>query len=113
MIDANNLMLFDEFEEKVPVHTQLSIEDYLLRGFPPSSFLEAVLTNDLFRATNSSDHVNFKQLGQITKWIVTEAPHGSFGNAENIENWVTDKDNRRTKFTDKISKKRMWEKLND
>ena len=107
------IMLFDEYEEKIPVHTQESIEDYLLRGFPPSGFLEAILTNNLYRATRHSDHINFLLLGQITKWILTNAPAVSFGNVLTVENWLADTDSRRTQYSDKITKKYMWEKLND
>lgn len=105
------LMLFKELETNVPIHTQEALGHYLLKGFAPGSFLTAVLENDLYRAVNTADHVNYQQIAAIAKWVYVTAPRGSFGNAETVQQWLDDVDNRRSNFAEKVEKNHMWERL--
>jgi len=106
------LLLFNEFEDAVPKHTQHSIEDYLIRGWYPSGFLESVLTNDLFAASYKADVANRPALREIVMWFFNNSPAHSFGSKKNIDDWCADKDHIRTEFVTSIEKAVIWNKLN-
>jgi hypothetical protein len=82
----------------VPRHTRVGLEDYLLRGYTPGGFLQSVLAGRLFSAAISSDIANGHALTWITKWILHEAPHGSWGSEKAIDDWITDKDGCRSEW---------------
>lgn len=48
----------------------------------------AVLCNDLQLAASRADHVNRPELANIALWILNEAPYGSFGNREVVDDWL-------------------------
>jgi hypothetical protein len=100
------------WKDYIPDHTRKAIEDYLLRGYEPGSFVTGLLANDMFRAVGSMDHINEKNLKHITTWVVNVLPHGCFGNYERIQNWIHDKDECRSMFIENVEKKMMWRVLN-
>lgn len=95
----------------VPDHTKESLENYFFRGFEPGSFVTSVLANDLMGAVTRCDHINKNHIVDISKWVMHNAPHGSWGDMETVINWVQDKDNRRTMYTDAFEKKLAWATL--
>lgn len=104
------LMLFYE-GWNVPPHTAEAIENYLIRGFQPGGFVTSVLANDLLGAATSCDHINKQCIIDIVKWVAAFAPVGSWGNYDNVGNWLEDKDGLRTKYAAEIEKRFIWEKL--
>ena len=109
----HRISLFNKYDDlDIPDHTKEAIDHYLLHGFHPSGFLEAVLHGDLHRAVQRADHLNKQYITPITLWILEFAPSISYHSVRNIEAWVADENNVRTKYYEEVEKKRMWEKLN-
>lgn len=88
----------------VPEHTQESIENYLIHGWMPGGFMEAMLAGDIFRAAACGDQVNGPAMQGIANWIAYGAPHGSWGSYEKVKDWAQNKDDIRTKYSDGIEK---------
>ncbi len=95
----------------VPAHTRESFEHYFFGGCEPGGFLTAVLCNDLIGATTRCDSENRKYLVDIVKWMVNNAPHGSWGSREAVTNWLNDQYNIRTQFVDRFERRLMWDVL--
>ena len=98
---------------QIPDHAQESLSNYFLNGWEPGGFLSAMLAMDMQRALSSADTANRQVMWAIGRWIVHEAPEGSWGNYEAIEMWRNDVAGRRSKFTEKIRKKQMWDILKE
>lgn len=71
-----------------PEHTKEAFIRYFEYGFEPGSFGTAVLANDLFRAAAVADSQNKKMLADIVMWIANNAPEGSYGNYDIVNDWV-------------------------
>lgn len=97
----------------VPTHTQKSFEDYIIHGYPPGSFIYAVLRNDFVMAASKADHVNAECLQDIARWLINVPPLACWRTKENIDNWIADKDGVRTSYVEPIEKRRMWEALSE
>ena len=96
---------------EVPDHTAETLENYLLRGWSPGGFVEAMLAHDYDRAFASADTGNRQMIWAIWKWIIDEAPPLSHGSYKATEMWRGDVDGRRTAFADPILKSAVWKKL--
>lgn len=57
-----------------------SLKLYVEHKVPTGSFLEAVLSNDLFDAVGRADSANIKQIDEIVKYIFNELPSNCWGN---------------------------------
>ena len=90
--------------DMVPDHAQESIENYLMWGWTPGGFIESMFAGDLFRAACCADQANGPAMQAIARWISNGAPEGSWGSYEAVENWRTDLDGCRSKFSDKKEK---------
>lgn len=88
----------------VPEHAQESIENYLIYGYDPGGFMSAMFAGNLFCAASSADQANGPSMQGIANWIMHSAPVGSYGNRQNVRDWIQDKDGIRTKFADKMEK---------
>ena len=97
----------------VPDHTKQALEDYILRGYTPGSFLTAVLRNDFVNAVCRADHINAEHLKDIAKWIVNHAPAGCWGGDRAIAEWLDDTDGIRSEYYKHHEQKRMWEILKE
>ena len=108
----NDLWL-DWSHYQVPDHTKRAFEDYILHGYPPGSFMSAVLSNNFIGAACQAGHVNREHLTDIAKWVINVAPSMCWGNERAIKDWLSDKDGVRTQFYEHHEKKRMWEILQE
>lgn len=63
--------------------------NYFIKGYPPGSFHEAMLANDLTQAAFKS-HIGNKwnDIQMFVKWVYANAPAESFGSYENVEKWL-------------------------
>jgi len=95
----------------VPNHTKYSIENYLLHGLPPGSFMEAVICGELFQAVNCADTENERQLAEITRWFVHKAPWQAWGSVSRMKDWMQDLDGRRSEYVKEIEKEYVWNSL--
>ena len=95
-------------EGYVPEHIRPCIESYVLNGWQPGGFVTAVLLNDLFRASARADHENYGSLALITRWVFNNLPEECYGTEQNMEDWMKDKNGRRTKYTKQLEKELTW-----
>ena len=98
---------------EIPPECQQSLESYLIRGWAPGGFLTSCLAGDMFRAVRVADTGNRKMLWAIVTWIMDNAPAGSWGSYELVEDWQNDKDGRRSDYALALEKDRVWEILKD
>jgi hypothetical protein len=63
-----------------------------------------VLAGDFFRAVSTADTANRQMLWVIGRWISHEAPHGSWGSYDAIDNWCANFKNCRTSYVDQLEK---------
>ena len=72
----------------LPDHTAQSLRLYIEKGARPSSFLEAVLKDDLQRSIATADRSNAAKLIEIVGFLQEYAPQGCWGSAENFKAWI-------------------------
>lgn len=106
----------DEFStgyarDHVPSHAQDSLENYLVFGYHPGGFMEAMLAGDLFRAANCADSANGPGMQGIARWISQNAPQKSWGSYDAVNDWCSDKDEKRTAYRTRLEKERIMEIL--
>lgn len=90
--------------DHVPETVHDTLENYLIKGWMPGGFVEAMLAGDLFGAAGRADSTNGPAMQGIANWICHSAPNGSWGSYEAVKNWSQDVEKRRTKFADKLEK---------
>ena len=98
-------------DERVPEHTRETIVHYLIFGWHPSGFMEAILTGDLYRAVKVADMANKPAIPFITDWVLQNYPYRAYGDKASIDGWCEDKNNCRTKWVKELDEKMVWEKL--
>ena len=62
--------------------------NYFNNCWEPGGFLTAVLCNDLYAAASKADHINASELTHIVRWIINNAPYGSWGDRETFDDWL-------------------------
>ena len=88
-----------------------SLENYLMHGLEPGGFLTSVLANDLFRAVGRADSWNKDRLPRIVMEINRCMPWNSYGNYEYVQDWLADKDGRRSYYVKHMEQQRMLDLL--
>jgi len=86
MTTTEELMRAQMNEAGVPSHTMGGIINWVLYAIPGGSFLNSVITNDLFGAFGSADGENSKALKNIVSYFYNYLPMGCFGE-DALENW--------------------------
>lgn len=94
--------------QEIPKHTQETLENYFIRGYMPGGFLTACLVGDLYRAVATADTANRQMLWCIVRWIMNNAPDGSWGSAQAMRDWARDKNGHRTQFREQAEKSKVW-----
>jgi hypothetical protein len=105
-----NLSYFD-FPHYLGAGTKDALEKYWMWGCHPGSFTHALLAGDLYRASACADHSNRQVLADLAQWVYLHAPDGSFGNHQSVDSWLADKDQRRTKFSERKEKEYLLKVL--
>lgn len=72
----------------IPPIIKESLIAYVLQGRPTGGFLHAVLSNDLMQAMDKADDINRYRLFDICQYIYEKLPHTSYGNKENVTEWL-------------------------
>lgn len=98
---------------EVPAHTQQSLEHYLVRGLHPGGFLESCLAGDMYRAVRVADTGNRQMLWAIVTWIMDNAPEGSWGSYDTVNNWCADQGGCRSSYAQTLEKALVWKILKD
>ena len=73
----------------LPIHIQSAALRYIEEGRIPGSFLQAVLSNDLWSAFAQADEENREKLFQIVCWWNNEAPGQCWGSKEKMRAWAS------------------------
>lgn len=73
----------------IPEPMMGAIERYIEQGIAPGSFLTAVICNDLREAVGRADDENLRNIPAYVAWFYNEAPGGSWGSRERMEQWMT------------------------
>lgn len=75
-----------------------TLENYLIRGFPPGGFTTAVLAGDLFMAVSKADHWNRPAIAEIAQAVIQTCPQDALGSYEAVDLWCRDYGGRRQKY---------------
>jgi len=89
---------------ELPLHDREALENYFIYGYAPGGFLTSMLANDVHRAAGNADQTNKEMMWVVAYWIVTCAPHGSWGSYKQVDDWCNDKGGRRTAYAHPILK---------
>ncbi len=65
-----------------------AMQRYIERGFPPGSFLEAVLSNDMMGALGRADAENRAALHDYGVFLYSYAPGGCHGSPDKVRDWI-------------------------
>lgn len=106
-------MMLLEFDTLVPEHTQHAIENYIIHGLMPGSFLESVIVNDLFGSFSRADEKNRVHLHYIVRWFMNKAPMDSYGSIENMRNWLNNVDNIRSDYVAHLKKQKFYKVMSN
>ena len=96
-----------DYFNPVPDHTREALERYFLYAFEPGSFVKAVLCNDLVSSVARADHFNKPALADIVRWLIDNAPEGSWGHEEYYQEWIN-----KGPAYERFQKSLVWEALN-
>ena len=105
----NHWLDWEHYE--VPEHTRDALENYIIRGYHPGGFLQAVLVNNFVNTVCRADHLNQLHLVDIAKWLVHEAPGECWGSDQAVNNWIDDINQVRSRYVESREKQRMWQTL--
>lgn len=78
---------FDGGYEAIPSHMQESILLYVKKGKGLGDFLQAVVTNDLYKAVGHADKQNQLLIPLYVLWFFNRAPMGCYGSVEVVSTW--------------------------
>jgi len=75
-------------ESDVPTHLHDGLIGYLAFGYPPGSFLLAVLMNDLRGAFAYADDQSASSLQGLVRWLYRHAPADAWGSLDYVDQWI-------------------------
>ena len=85
--DATGRPDWAEGLRSLPPHMIDGVVRYLVRGIPPGSFLNAVLSNDLMGALREADDANRNALWAYGNFLYNCAPSDAYGSPERVAEW--------------------------
>jgi len=72
----------------LPEHMRDGMKLYFEEGIEPGDFAYAVLCNDLVGAYGRADAINTARMRDWAKFLYNEAPRGSWGSKQAVEDWL-------------------------
>lgn len=111
VLNYNDLSKMQYSRQEVPEHTVQSIDNYLVHGYQPGSFVKAMLAGDMFRAIGCADTTNRNAIWAIGYSIMHVLPQSSWGSYEAVDDWCNDVGGRRTKWVTDREKQQAWDIL--
>ena len=78
----------DYYENKIPSSTLESLDQYVLNGVDTGSFVQSVLSNDLFGAFARADKFNLAAMREIIAFVYNELPSTCYGSPEHYSEWI-------------------------
>ncbi len=73
--------------DMLPEHCRAGIKRYIEKGLIPGDFLQAVISNNLVRATGLADSINRERILDYASFLYNEAPKSSWGSKEKMLAW--------------------------
>jgi hypothetical protein len=96
---------------ELSLETQQSIENYLIHGWAPGGYVEAMMAHDYERAFACADTANRQTIWVLWRWIREGAPELCHGSYEAIDMWRDDVGNRRSDYVQTVEQAAIWRKL--
>lgn len=96
---------------ELSLETQSSIENYLLRGWAPGGYVEAMLAHDYERAFACADTANRQTIWVLWRWITDGAPELCHGSYKAVKMWRDDLGYCRSDYVKKVEQTAIWKKL--
>ena len=96
---------------ELSLETQESIENYLLHGWAPGGYVEAMMAHDYARAFACADTANRQTIWALWRWITDGAPPLCHGSYEAINLWRDDVSGHRTDYVRTVEQAEIWRKL--
>lgn len=81
----------DEVYSKIKESTIETINNYILHGWEPGSFVYAVLSNNLIESFGCADTENARSLKEICCYVYNEIPSAAWGSAEKVAAYLKTK----------------------
>jgi hypothetical protein len=75
----------------IPEHMLDAVAGYVDDHYPVGSFLQAVISNDLFRAVSKADDLNRDRLVNYVAFFYNYAPASCWGSPEAYASWVKER----------------------
>jgi hypothetical protein len=72
----------------IPEHMLDAVAGYVDNHYPVGSFLQAVISNDLYRAVRMADDLNRDRLVNYVSFFYNHAPATCWGSPEAYASWV-------------------------
>lgn len=98
---------------QIPEHTRETLVNYLMKGWEPGGFVTAMLAMDMERAVYAADFVNGPNMQKIARWIIEYCPTEAWGSYGQVESWINNVDDCRTRFSNKVEKEEVWKLLKE
>lgn len=67
-----------------------ALDRYYQNGYPPGSFIESILKNDLFGMCNSADITSWECATDIVRKLYNDYPKAMYGSEEKVLRWMAD-----------------------
>jgi len=88
-----------------------SIENYIMHGLQPGSFLTSAIAGNHDHAYMRADYWNKKNLTQIMQLLDCYLPPAAKGSYDAVDDWINDVDGRRTDYVLAVEKQRVLDRL--
>jgi len=72
----------------IPSQIKQGLDRYAKDGIPPGSFLENVISNNLFGALITADDTNKNLLLEIMQYVHIKFPQDAWGSNAKYERWI-------------------------
>lgn len=73
---------------RIPEYMQEHVKGYVEQHIPVGSFLEAVISNNLFEAVGHADKDNLANLPAYVMFFYNEVPSTCWGSFSKYKNWI-------------------------
>lgn len=103
---------FESYRDVISDIMETTLKNYFLHGLHPGSFTTALLAGDLYGAAMRADHWNRTRLADLARWIMNNAPVGSYGSYETVDSWLS-KNAAFTHFSNEYSKMLVVEAISN
>lgn len=73
--------------EHIPPNIKSALDLWVSDGYPPGSFCQAVLRNDLMDAFSRADQFSERAMGAIVRYVYNNMPSACHGSQDKMDAW--------------------------